>query len=276
MKGFCVLLIIAAVAGAALPAAAGEDFALTYRGRITAQHEIPAELEVTYSLYVGEDDARPAWSQTKTEHPAANGAFQSVLSGAGLQAAFEDDKARFLGIRLGGTNAVEQHPRQEIIATPLAGFADAVEMASSSPEFVNAKVERLEAATLSVGTLVVTNLLALPYQGSVRMEGVALDDGARLTIQKPSHGAVQLFEELGWPQQVDFPLSDGQSCVEAGTTLFPATAKGGLVYAITADSTLWNTDYAAPCILWPVGPGAVTAPVKILRPVRFYFYEFGN
>ncbi|MBQ5476524.1 MAG: hypothetical protein IIT64_01835, partial [Bacteroidaceae bacterium] len=35
------------------------------------------------------------------ERPSADGAFQSILSGGGLQAAFIDEKARFLGVTLG-------------------------------------------------------------------------------------------------------------------------------------------------------------------------------
>lgn len=285
MKEFRNILIATAVcaACAALPAEADEDFALTYRGRITAQREMPPELEVTYSLYVGEedDDASYVWRQTKTEHPAANGAFQSVLSGDGLQAAFKDRKARFLGIQL-GTNRVEQYPRQEILAVPLAEYADTADRLPDSPEFSQASVGTLGAETLTAASMTVTNLLTLPSGSSLRLETVSPSDGTRLSVRKASKGSVRLFG--GEPLATEIPRSDGLSSgnvspeyIDAGSVIFPVgTEKGGLVMATTTAPSWWDKDCAAPGITWAVGPGEITAPVKILLPAKFWFYEFGN
>lgn len=272
MKDFCRLSFILAALAAALPAVAEEDFAFTYRGRITAQQEMPEELEVTYSLYLGEDSAAPVWSQTKTERPAANGAFQSVLSGDGLQSAFQDQKARFLGLRLGGPDAPEQYPRQEIIATPLAGYADAVEMASFSPNFVNAKVENLESTSLSAGDLTVTNLLFLANGGSMTLAQVEGGATGRISVQKPSNGSVQIFDAA--------PLActvDTEGIIPGGTLLFDGRmTKGGLLVMSTADYGKWNAEYSAACVTVPLSPGYIALPVDILGPARFWFYEFGN
>ena len=231
MKVFCKLSFVAAAMLSAFPAIAQEDFAFTYRGRITAQQELPEELVVTYSLYTGENDDSPVWTQTKTERPAANGAFQSVISGDGLQSAFENQNARFLGLRL-GTNAVEQYPRQEILAVPLAGYAATVEMAPFSPNFGHAKVECLEATTLSVGDLAVTNHLAFANGGNLTLENVEVGSGGRLAVKKPANGAVQLFGEA--------PLAytnATEGIIAAETILFDGlTAKGGFLLMTTTDS----------------------------------------
>lgn len=285
MKDFRKMLLMVVAACAALPAAADEDFALTYRGRITAQQEMPSELEVTYSLYVREedDDASHVWRQTKTERPAANGAFQSVLSGDGLQAAFEDRKARFLGIRLGGTNAPEQYPRQEILAVPLAEYADSADGLPDSPVFVNATVGTLAAETLTASSLTVTNLLTVSGGNSLRLGNMAPGDGAKLSVRKPANGSVRLF--AGEPRTTEIPRSDGQTSGDVtpeylwpGSVIFPViTGKGGLVMAMTTATSWWNQDYAAPCITWAIGPGETpSAPVQILLPAKFWFYEFGN
>ena len=81
--------VVIAVSAGLLAASATEDFAFVYRGRITAQSgSIPSELRVKYALYKTENGAAPVWTQEKTERPSADGAFQSILSGGGLQAAF--------------------------------------------------------------------------------------------------------------------------------------------------------------------------------------------
>lgn len=272
MKGFCSFLFIAAATCAALPADADEQFALTYRGRITAQQEMPVELVVTYSLYIGEDDVSPVWTQTKTERPAANGAFQTVLSGNGLQEAFQKENARFLGLRLGGSDAPEQYPRQEIIATPLVDYADAVGMAPFSPNFVNARVERIETTTFSVGSLVITNTLSFPMSDTLSLGNVLLGDGATLIINKSWLGHVQLF--AGPPRNAEFTQ---QAVYPPGTVLFDGDAtKGGLLVITTTDFGQWDQSYAAPCVTIPVAPGVIETPIYIRGPAKFYLYEFGN
>ena len=281
MKNIRKLLLMAVAVCAALPAAAEEDFALTYRGRITAQQNMPEELKVTYSLYVGEDDTNSVWSLTKTEHPAANGAFQSVLSGNDLQSAFENDKARFLGIQL-GTNRVEQYPRQEILAVPLSEYADTADGVPDTSAFDNASVGTLQAETLTAASMKVTNILTLPSGDSLRLGTVTPGDGTRLSVRKPSNGNVRVFGGNVLTREIS--RSDGKyygsvspEYIASGTAIFTnATTKGGLVMATTTAASWWDQDFAAPCITWPVGPGTITAPVKILLPAKFWFYEFGN
>lgn len=271
MKEFCMFLLAGAAACAVLPAVA-EDFAFTYRGRITARGTLPAELSVTYSLYEEENASTPVWTQTKTEFPAANGAFQSVLSGDGLQAAFEDQKARFLGLRLGGPDAPEQFPRQEILAIPLAGCADVVEGApAANAAFVNAEVGSLAADTFTAGSLVVTNHLAVSG-GSLSLPRVEIGEGAKLTIRKEWNSSVVLFG--GPPMTATF---DENRIIYQDTELFGgASTRGGLLVLTTTDPDMWGEDYTAQCVTVPVGPGVVKMPVNFQGPAAVYFYEFGK
>lgn len=272
MKDICRLLILAAAACAALPAAAEEDFAFTYRGRITAPGAMPVELDVTYSLYRSDDDTVPVWTQTKTECPAANGVFQSVLEGDGLQAAFEEQEARFLGIRLGGTNAVEQFPRQQILATPLADRADVVEQATGFPVFEDAAVGTLTAGALGAGTLTVTDTLTLPKGVNLTLADVTVGENTTLTVKEPTNGTASLYPAL--PHECTI---DSHDLIDAGTKLFGgAVMKGGLLVFTTLDDVRWRKEYSVPGATVPVAPGVVATPVPIQGPAKFWFYEFGN
>lgn len=272
MKDIFRLVILAAAACATLPAAAEEDFAFTYRGRITAPDALPEALDVTYSLYRSDDDTVPVWTQTKTERPSASGVFQSVLEGDGLQAAFEEQEARFLGIRLGGTNAVEQFPRQQILATPLADFADVVERASASPSFEDAAVGTLSAGMLSAGTLTVTDTLTLSDGVNLTLADVTVGENTTLTVKEPTNGTVSLFS--GPPHEYAIGTN---GLIKAETELFNgAEMKGGLLVFSTSDSDYWDRDYAVPGATVPVAPGVVKVPVPIQGPAKFWFYEFGN
>lgn len=272
MKDICSLLFLAVAACAALPAAADEDFAFTYRAHITAPGTLPEELDVTYSLYRNDDDTVPVWTQTKTEHPSASGVFQSVLEGDGLQAAFEEQEARFLGIRLGGTNAVEQFPRQEILANPLADFADVVLQASASPTFGDVTVGTLAAETLSSGTLSVTDTLTLSDGVVLTLEGVTVGENKTLTVKEPSNGTVTLFS--GPPHSYTISTDN---LIEAGTELFDGEImKGGLLVFTTTEDIFVGREYSVPGATVPVAPGVVKTPVPIQGPAEFWFYEFGN
>lgn len=182
-----------AALAAALPALAVEEFAFVYRGRITAQSgTVPEELEVRYALYRGENDQTAVWSQTKVERPGANGVFQSVLSGDGLKAAFLDAKARYLGVTL-GTNGVERTPRQEVVAAPLAAYAERVAEAPSGTRFVEASAKAVRAGTLSAGSLAVTEALDLGGRADLSFGTVSTGAGASIKVAKPLDGHVALF-----------------------------------------------------------------------------------
>ena len=270
-----VLAAVLAVAmGATLPAFADEDFAFVYRGRITAQSGVmPEELQVRYALYRGENDATPVWSQTKMEHPSTNGVFQSVLSGNGLQTAFADKKARFLGVTL-GTNGTERTPRQEIIAAPLAEFSDTAADAPADPVFVNAAVGRMQGMSMGISSLSVTNRLSLPSTAKFSLQRVAPDaNGAahpRIVIQKPQKGHVSLFASA----PLRHVISEAGDIPEGTELPFP-TGHGGFVVAISVNG--WQFPTSAPCITWPTPGGIpVYTPLAIRGPAVFYFYEFGG
>ena len=198
--------VVIAVSAGLLAASATEDFAFVYRGRITAQSgSIPSELRVKYALYKTENGAAPVWTQEKTERPSADGAFQSILSGGGLQAAFIDEKARFLGVTL-GEGGREQYPRQEVLASPLAFFAERVAEAPAGATFKDARVESANVETFSVGTLDVTNRLDLGGTGSISLSRAVARNGATLKIRKPQMGHVILFGATSeYPRGTVFP-----------------------------------------------------------------------
>lgn len=186
-------LIAALVLGAT--AFAAEDYAFVYRGRITSESgntAIPSEIQVKYSLYKGEYDKTPVWTQTKTEKPSAEGAFQSILSGDGLQAAFLDNGAHYLGVTLG--NAPEQTPRQEVLSAPLADYAERVSAAPHSANFVEANVRELVANTVNVDTLNITNSIDFCGTGSFTVSKVQMGSlRSHVKILKPENGHVEVF-----------------------------------------------------------------------------------
>ena len=224
---------------------------------------------MTYSLYVGENDTAPVWTQTKTEHPNSDGTFQSVLSGDGLKTAFADSKATFLGIRL--RDDAEQFPRQEILAAPLVDFADTVTDVPSDPVFVKADVQEVDADSMVVGNLVINNILSLPSLNDFTLDGIDVANGALLTVRKPRFTkGVSLFfrSPMSWHFD-EYNEYDGY-----GFRLSHFTPNGGLLVAVTDNVEDWKYPDAAPCITWPVGPGLLTVPFRIRAPVTFYFYEF--
>ena len=113
-----------ALAAAASPALADGGFSFAYRGRIDPEGAaMPETVQAVFSLYAEPDGGAPLWAATNAVRPSADGVFQLELSGDGLAAAFTNAGARFLGVALAGGE--EQHPRQEILAAPLAERAAA-------------------------------------------------------------------------------------------------------------------------------------------------------
>ena len=194
MKKSLVASVIATLA-LATAALAAEDYAFVYRGRITSESgntAIPSEIQVKYALYKGEYDTTPVWTQTKTEKPSAEGAFQSILSGDGLQAAFLYSGAHYLGVTLG--NAPEQTPRQEVLSAPLADYAERVGKPSHSAKFVEANVRELVANTVNVDTLNITNSIDFCGQGDFTISKVQMGSlRSNMKILKPEHGTVDVF-----------------------------------------------------------------------------------
>lgn len=194
MKRNLASSVIAALALGA-SALAAEDFAFVYRGRITSESgntAIPSEIQVKYSLYKGEYDRTPVWTQTKTEKPSSDGAFQSILSGDGLQAAFLDSSAHYLGVTLG--SAPEQTPRQEVLSAPLASHAERVNEISLPAKFVEAKVRELVANTVNVDTLNITNSIDFCGQGDFAISKLQMGSlRSHVKILKPEHGTVDVF-----------------------------------------------------------------------------------
>ena len=194
MKRNLASSVIAALALGA-SALAAEDFAFVYRGRITSESgntAIPSEIQVKYALYKGEYDRTPVWTQTKTEKPSADGAFQSILSGNNLQAAFLDNGAHYLGVTLG--DAPEQTPRQEVLSSPLAKYAERVSVAPHSASFVEANVRELVANTVNVDSLNITNSLDFCGTGDFAISKLQMGSlRSHVKILKPENGHVEVF-----------------------------------------------------------------------------------
>ena len=264
-SSFVILLLLLLAGGTqfiASASAAENEFSFVYRGRLdTSRTEtLPETVDAVFTLY--DEDEAPVWTMTKTVMPGANGVFQCELGGEGLANALASG-AKSLGIKLG--DGEEQHPRQQILDTPLAEraqFAAALlkngtavtvvstNVVASSARFaglrVNGPFEVGNDATLQIDTTHVSGTLAL----------------------KKGNATVSVFRNA---EPDAYTFDDGIFT----TNILFRTESGGVV-TVLSDAGHWNdTDGAAPCVSWPVPPGDVYPLFDLSHPVRVYFYPFG-
>lgn len=247
---------------AAAAAPAGDGFSFVYRGRIApAGATMPETVQAVFSLYAEQDGGSPEWTATNAVFPSADGVFQCELGGDGLAAAFTNAGARFLGVALAGGE--EQHPRQEILAAPLAGRAATAGGLVPGGSVGTLDAPSVVAASATFHALQVNGPLDFYAAGSsLRVDRTEIDGALRLRRS----GRVSVFRDAP-PEHYDF------QSLSTGTVLF-RTESGG-VLTVLSDPSRWGDPGAIPCACWAVPPGDVRPPVDVPHRVRVYFYPFG-
>lgn len=261
------LLALLALAAAAPSARAEGGFSFAYRGRIDPKGAaMPETVEAVFSLYAEADGGAPLWSATNAVFPSADGVFQLELAGDGLAAAFTNAGARFLGVALGGGE--EQHPRQEILAAPLA--ARAATAAAPAP---GASVGLLDAPDVVAAA---ATFHGLGLEGPLALEG----SGASLQVSRALvHGTLKLRKGADGAHVSVLRNAEPDHWqldrLETGTTLF-TTDSGGLV-TIVSNTNDWTprSSFVPCCATWAIPPGDFAPPFAVDHPVNVWFYPFG-
>ena len=250
----------------ASPARADGGFSFAYRGRIDPEGAaMPETVQAVFSLYAESDGGAPLWTATNAVLPGADGAFQLELSGDGLAAAFTNAGARFLGVALGGGE--EQHPRQEILAAPLADRAAAAGALAPGGTIGLLDAPAVVAADATFRDLRVDGPLALDGSGASLQVGRTAVSGT-LRLRKASGAArVSVLRNAA-------PDHYRVDSLTAGTVLF-RTDSGGLV-TVVSRSDYWRNPNVEPCCAtWAVPPGDFAPPFGVDHPVDVWFYPFG-
>lgn len=252
--------VLLSLAAAAAPA--GDGFSFVYRGRIDPDGvTMPETVEAVFSLYTALAGGAPEWTSTNAVFPSADGVFQCELGGDGLAAAFTNAGARFLGVALAGGE--EQHPRQEILAAPLAARAATAGGLVPGGSIGTLDAPSVVAASATFHALQVNGPLDFYAAGSsLRLDRTEIAGALRLRRS----GRVSVFRDA-MPDHYSF------ESLSTGTVLF-RTESGG-VLTVLSDPSHWGDSDAVPCACWAVPPGDVSPPFDVGHPVRVYFYPFG-
>ena len=248
---------------AAAAASAADGFSFVYRGRIDPEGAtMPETVQAVFSLYAEQNGGSPAWTATNAVRPSANGVFQCELGGDGLAAAFTNAGARFLGVVLG--DGEEQHPRQEILAAPLAERVGTVDALASGGSVGTLDAPEVVARSAVFRDLRVDGALSLEGSGAALQLTRAAVSGT-LALRKGG-GTVSVFRDAK-------PDSYELTGLSTDTILFH-TDSGGIVTVLSAPGH-WGDSDAVPCACWAVPPGDVRPPFDVGHPVRVYFHPFG-
>lgn len=247
---------------AAAAASAADGFSFVYRGRIDPEGAtMPETVQAVFSLYAEQNGGSPAWTATNAVRPSADGVFQCELGGDGLAAAFTNAGARFLGVMLG--DGEEQHPRQEILAAPLAACAATTGRLVPGGSVGTLDAPSVVAANATFHTLQVDGPLDLSGAGAaLRVDWTNVSGTLRLRRS----GRVSVFRDAR-------PDSYAFESLSTDTALFH-TDSGG-VLTVLSNPSHWGDPDAIPCACWAVPPGDVYPPVDVPHPVQVYFYPFG-
>ena len=251
---------------AASPALAGGGFSFAYRGRIDPEGAaMPETVEAVFSLYAESDGGAPLWSATNAVRPSADGVFQLELAGDGLAAAFTNAGARFLGVALGGGE--EQHPRQEILAAPLAERAAAAEALAPGAAIGLLDAPDVVAADATFLSLQVDGPFALDGSGASLQVGRTAVSGTLRLKKSSGNSRVSVFRNAA-------PEHYAPNSLAAGTVLFH-TDSGGVVTVVSRPESWRNPNGEPCCATWAVPPGDFAAPFGVDHPVDVWFYPFG-
>lgn len=169
MKTTTALIAFAALA--ALPALAGDDVQITYRGQVRQVGTTTNTFDthtMTFRLYAEREDTAASWTDTVADIPVdADGLFQVALRGGGLAKAIDDGKANWLGVTIltgvdTNTPPQEQYPRQALLANPWAAKAGRADALADSPVIGTVAAGSVKAGSLAVDQLSVGKGLQLP------------------------------------------------------------------------------------------------------------------
>ena len=220
MKTTIALFAFAALA--ALPALAGNDVQITYRGQVRqvgATTNTFASHTMTFRLYEAKEDTEAAWTDTVTNIPVdADGLFQVALRGDGLAEAIDDGKANWLGVTIltgvdTNTPPQEQYPRQALLPGPWAAKAERADALLGSPAIGTVFAESVEAKSLAAKQLTFKSLVLKPPTAAdsahvtVHLEG---DGWAGKTV--PVKGEVHFFSRTPIEDPVTAFYSSANGC----------------------------------------------------------------